>query len=149
MVAEQVTTIQQLDTAATYQALAALSDAWTIRATTLSLGLHMLAAGIPCEWKVVQRFQQHVAAACALPWPTPADAITGILLPALKEVLDSRARITIRSSEDEHKKSGKTVLIGSQFVPVVIGFAAELSAWDFVVQRYILDILLVVFFKVS
>lgn len=130
------------------QALAALSDAWTIRAAALALGLHMLAAGVPCEWKVLQRFQQHVAAACAQPWPTPADAITGILLPALKQVLDATVRITVQTTDDDDKEGKKTALVGSQFVSVVISFASGLSKWDFMVQRYILDIVLVVFFKV-
>lgn len=147
--AEQLATIQQFETADTVQALAALSDAWSIRASTLALGLYMLASGVPCEWKVIQRFQQHVAAACAQPWPIPADAITGILLPALKQVLDSAERVTIRMSGEDDKKSKKTALVGSQFVSVVISFAAELSKWDFMVQRYILDILMAVFFKVG
>lgn len=145
IVSEQVTTIQRLEAANTVLALAAVADAWTIRAATLSLGMNMLAAGVPCPWMVLQRFQQHAAAACDQPWPTPCDSITSIMLPALKAVLDSPRRIGITQDEDRKK----TALVGSLFVSVVINFATDLVKWDFVVQRYILDIFLVVFFKVN
>ncbi|CAK9780474.1 hypothetical protein CC85DRAFT_283464 [Cutaneotrichosporon oleaginosum] len=143
IVTEQVQTIEALHEADTVHALTAVADALTIRAAALSLGLNMLAAGVPCEWTVLQRFQQFAAAACDLPWPSPCDAITLILLPALKNILDSSRRISATQDADEKK----TVLVGSLFVPVVIKFATVLHDWDFVVQRHILDILLVVFFK--
>lgn len=140
-----MTTIQRLEAAETVLALAAVGDAWTIRAATLSLGMNMLAASVPCPWMVLQRFQQHAAAACDQPWPTPCDSITSIMLPALKNVLDSPLRVGITQDDDRKK----TALVGSLFVSVVINFASDLVKWDFVVQRHILDILLVVFFKVS
>lgn len=107
--------------------------------------MNMLAAGVPCEWAMLQRFQQFAAAACDLPWSSPCDAITSIMLPALKNILDSPRRIS--TTQDEVGR--RTALVGSLFVPVVIKFATVLHEWDFVVQRYILDILLVVFFKVG
>ncbi|BEJ14085.1 hypothetical protein CspHIS471_0312590 [Cutaneotrichosporon sp. HIS471] len=143
IVIEQVQTIEALHAADTVHALTAVADALTIRAATLSLGLNMLAAGVPCEWAVLQRFQQFAAAACDLPWLTPCDAITSIMLPALKNILDSSRHISTT-----HDGEGKrTALVGSLFVPVVIKFATVLQEWDFVVERHILDILLVVFFK--
>jgi hypothetical protein len=145
LVSEQVQTIEALHAADTVHALTAVADALTIRAATLSLGLNMLASGVPCEWAVLQRFQQFAAAACDLPWLSPCDAITSIMLPALKNILDSPRRIATTQEADEKK----TALVGSLFVPVVIKFASVLHEWDFVVQRHILDILLVVFFKVS
>ncbi|GMK53787.1 hypothetical protein CspeluHIS016_0103730 [Cutaneotrichosporon spelunceum] len=143
IVVEQVQTIEALHAADTVHALTAVADALTIRAATLSLGLNMLAAGVPCEWAVLQRFQQFAAAACDLPWLTPCDSITSIMLPALKNILDSPRHISTTQIEDGKRMA----LVGSLFVPVVIKFASVLHEWDFVVERHILDILLVVFFK--
>jgi hypothetical protein len=106
--------------------------------------MHMLSASVPCDWMPLQLFQQHVAAACAQPWPNPSDTVTGILLPALKIILDSTARTPIFDSTGGGKE---TTLVGALFVAIVINFATDLEKHDFVVQRCILDILLVVFFK--
>lgn len=53
------------------------------------------------------------------------------------------------SGETFESKVKKTVLVGSLFVPVVIDFAQELKKYDVAVQRILLDILMVTFFKVS
>lgn len=53
------------------------------------------------------------------------------------------------SGETFESKVKKTVLVGSLFVPVVIDFAQELKKHDVAVQRILLDILMVTFFKVS
>lgn len=141
---EQVGTIAQNERSNTTQAHALASEAWTIRASLLALGLNMLEAGVACAWMVLQRFQQHVAAACAQPWPTPSEPITSIVLPALKNVLDSTARTSVVEGTGRAKE---TTLVGALFVSIVINFASDLGRLDFVVQRYILDILLVVYFK--
>jgi hypothetical protein len=128
----------------------AVSDARNLMAVILSLAMQMLAAKVECQWAVLQRIQQHVAATCALPWPEPSDTVTGILLPALKTLLDSTARTTV-ADETGHsritKETKETTLVGSLFVPIVIGLAADLRKCDFAVQQCILDILLVIFFK--
>lgn len=107
----------------------------------------MLAAGVPITWIAAQRFQQRVASACALPWFNPP-VFTAVVLPGLRSVLDSPIRITI-SGDTFESKMKKTVLVGSLFVPVVIDFAQELTKYAVVVQRILLDILMVTFFKVS
>lgn len=107
----------------------------------------MLAAGVSITWITAQRFQQRVAAACALPWFNPP-VFTAVVLPGLRSVLDSPIRIMI-AGETFESKVKKTVLVGSLFVPVVIDFAQELKKYDAAVQRILLDILMVTFFKVS
>lgn len=145
---EQTDTIRQLERADSDNSMKALRDARVTRASLLSLGLNMLSAGVACDWMSLQRFQQHLAAACALPWPADSETITGIILPALKQNLDATARIPINANQTTARQP-KTILIGSLFVPVVTEFATELKKYDFLTQRYILDILLVVFFKVG
>lgn len=104
----------------------------------------MLAAGVACEWALLQEFQLCVAATCALPWQSPRETITGLLLPGLKNVLDSTARISVNNGDDKERKS---IIVGSLFVPIVVEFANSLVQEEVLVQRYILDILLVVYYK--
>jgi hypothetical protein len=99
----------------------------------------MLAAGVAIPWVVAQKFQQHVAAACALPWPTPNDGIVNLVLPSLRRVLDSAQRLSTSGQ--------KSILVGSLFVPVVVDFGNELRKHDHMTQRCLLDILMVTFFK--
>lgn len=156
LVTEQVTSIEQLVNVDSQQALDALSDARANRASILALGLNMLAAGVDCDWMILQRFQRHVSAAATLPWPDPSNTITDILLPALKTMLDSTARVVIKEGGNREKERSessipvqgqRSTLVGSLFVPVVINYANVLLKHNFVIQRHILDILMVVFFK--
>jgi hypothetical protein len=116
-----------------------LSDTHMLRANLVTMGLDMLASGISIPWDAAQRFQQHVAATCALPWQLPNQGITNLVLPSLRNVLDSAHRISTRGQ--------KSILVGSLFIPVVIDFGNELRKHDFLIQRYLLDILMITFFK--
>lgn len=122
------------------QTLSALQDAQAVRASVLALGLDMVTTGVSIPWTLAQRFQQHVASACALPWTPPIDSLTTMVLPALRDVLDSPQRLTISTSK-------KTILVGSLFVPVIVDFSRELEKHDFLTQRCLLDIFMVFFFK--
>lgn len=102
----------------------------------------MLSYGISIPWISAQRFQQHVASACALPWADPSYSLVTLVLPALRSVLDSPKRLVIGAPN-----SKKTTLVGALFVPVVIHFFRELEKHDFLTQRCLLDILMVTFFK--
>lgn len=106
----------------------------------------MLSAGIEIPWITAQQFQQHVGQTVALPWDHPLQPLTTLVLPALRTAVDSIHRIAIGPLAIEGK-SKKTALVGALFVPIVIDFGRELHLHDFVVQRDILDILNVVFFK--
>lgn len=71
------------------------------------------------------------------------------VLPALRDVLDSAKQVKVsatQSTEIGNKK--KVALVGSLFVPAVIEFAGVLADKPVLAQRYILDILLIVFYKV-
>jgi hypothetical protein len=117
-------------------------DTAMLRASLVALGLDMLAGGISVGWNTAQRFQQHVATVCALPWPVPLDGMMDIVLPALTRVLDSPRRL------QQGKDPAKSVLVGSLFVPVTINYGNELRKHDHTVQRHLLDILMITFFKV-
>jgi hypothetical protein len=112
-----------------------------VRANLLALGLNMLANGIPIPWNTAQRFQQHVASACAIPWSAPSEGIVNLILPALRQVLDSSHHLT---SGGQSKRS---ILVGSLFVPVVVDFGNELRKHDFFTQRCLLDLLHVTLYK--
>jgi len=116
-------------------------DTQMVRSCLVSLALDMLATGIDVSWPMAQRIQQHVAAACALPWPIPNEGIVSLVLPALRQVLDSAHRLSTGTA------SKKTVLVGSLFVPVVINFGNELRKHDYLTQRCLLDILMVTIYK--
>ena len=115
-------------------------DTQLVRSSLVALALDMLASGIEISWAMAQRIQQHVAAACALPWPVPSEAIVALILPALRQVLDSSQRLSTGNSK-------KSVLVGALFVPVVINFGNELRKHDYLTQRCLLDILMVTFYK--
>jgi hypothetical protein len=123
------------------QPVSALVDTQMTRSSLVALALDMLASGIEIPWSTAQRLQQHVAAACALPWPIPNEGIVNLVLPALRQVLDSPVRLSAGS----HGK--KSVLVGSLFVPVVIDFANELRKHDYLTQKCVLDILMITFYK--
>lgn len=122
----------------------------------------MLAAGLPMHPNALHRFQQHVASGCALPWLHPQEGLVRIVLPSLRRLLDSSAILkqeqpisnAIASAADVLTKSdvktpGKATLIGSIIVPAVIDFTSVLGDWDHLARKTVLDILLVVFYKVS
>lgn len=112
-----------------------------VRAQLIALGLQILASGIEIPWGTAQRFQQHVASACALPWSLPNDGIVKLVLPALRTVLDSPHHL---SPGGQNRKS---VLVGALVVPVIINFGNELKRHDFLTQRSLLDILHVTIYK--
>lgn len=112
-----------------------------VRASLLRLGLDMLASGIAISWSTAQRFQQHVASACALPWSAPSDGIVNLILPALRQVLDAPRHLT------KGGQNKRTVLVGSLFVPVIVDFANELRKHDYFTQRCLLDLLHVTLYK--
>ncbi|WVQ84347.1 hypothetical protein IAT38_006499 [Cryptococcus sp. DSM 104549] len=143
---EEEASVTQFRPARSSQTISALVDAQNVLCSLLSLGLEMLASGIPIPWVVAQRFQQHVAAACQLPWTPPTDGLTTLVLPALRSALDSSARILITGQTFETKIK-KTAPVGSLFVPVVIDLGSELGSRDYLTQRILLDIMMVVFFK--
>jgi hypothetical protein len=116
-------------------------DTQMVRSSLVALALDMLATGIDVSWTMAQRIQQHVAAACALPWPIPNEGIVSLVLPALRQVLDSAHRLSTGTA------TKKTVLVGSLFVPVVINFGNELRKHDYLTQRCLLDILMVTIYK--
>ena len=118
-----------------------LNETMMVRASLIALGLGMLASGIHIPWTTAQRFQQHVAAACALPWSTPSEGIVNLILPALRQALDASHHLT---SGGQNKRQ---VLVGSLFVPVVIDFGNELRKHDFLTQRCLLDLLHVTLYK--
>lgn len=101
----------------------------------------MLASNIEISWTAVQRFQQHVAAACALPWSTPNDGIVNLVLPALRNVLDAPRHLWSSGP------SRRSVLVGTLFVPVIIDFGNELKRHDHPTQRQLLDVLHVTMHK--
>lgn len=145
LLAEEVASLTQFKRARQSQTDSGLVDSQNVAYSLISLGLEMLAAGVSITWITAQRFQQRVAAACALPWFNPP-VFTAVVLPGLRSVLDSPIRIMI-AGETFESKVKKTVLVGSLFVPVVIDFAQELKKYDAAVQRILLDILMVTFFK--
>ncbi|OXG10991.1 hypothetical protein C366_06495 [Cryptococcus neoformans Tu401-1] len=145
LLAEEVASLTQFKRADQSQTDSGRVDSQNVAYSLIFLGLEMLAAGVPITWIAAQRFQQRVAAACALPWFNPP-VFTAVVLPGLRSVLDSPIRIMI-SGETFESKVKKTVLVGSLFVPVVIDFAQELKKYDVAVQRILLDILMVTFFK--
>jgi hypothetical protein len=116
-------------------------DTQMVRSSLVALALDMLATGVEVPWGMAQRIQQHVAAACALPWPVPNEGIVSLVLPALRQVLDSPQRL---SNGNQGKK---TVLVGALFVPVVIDFGNELRKHDYLTQKCLLDILMVTIYK--
>ena len=105
----------------------------------------MLANGVEVDWLMAQRFQQHVASACALPWPEYSDGLTHLILPGLRAVLDSSCRIQVGGAVSS--KSRKTELVGAAFVPVILPLAPLLTALDQAGQKYLLDALMITFFK--
>jgi hypothetical protein len=132
------------------QNLFALLDSQRIRCHLVALGLDMLAAGTGISYVTAQRFQQHVAAVCALPWQEPSETFVDIVLPAILTVLDSPSQINF-SPVSESGTSGKKrmALVGSLVVPAVIDFGGVLAGRSVLAQRCLLDILLVIFYKVS
>ncbi|KIR32183.1 hypothetical protein I352_05415 [Cryptococcus deuterogattii MMRL2647] len=145
LLAEEVASLTQFKGIHQPHTDSSLVDSQNVAYSLISLGLEMLAAGVSITWIAAQRFQQRVASACALPWFNPP-VFTAVVLPGLRSVLDSPIRITISGDAFESKVK-KTVLVGSLLVPVVIDFAQELTKYDVVVQRSLLDILMVTFFK--
>jgi hypothetical protein len=144
------------------QHVSALHDSQLVRCHLIALGLDMLAAGVPIKWEKALRLQQHVAAASAVPWSHPQEGVTTLVLPALRTVLDSAATITPPSQASAfmstagamapgsaEPKVKQPVLVGSLVVPVVMDFMAMIGEGAFLTQRAVLDILLVVFYKVS
>jgi hypothetical protein len=127
------------------QNISALLDVQAVRSTLLCLGLDMMADGIDAPWSTVRRFQQHVAAVCATPWPAACSHITSLLLPSLRKVLDSSSRSQVDLYNETKNK--RTVLVGSHYVPVVLDFAKEMDLYDFSTQRMILDVLMITLFK--
>lgn len=117
-----------------------------VRASLLALGLDMLSTGMEIGWIAAGRFQQHLASACAMPWTSPADGLTSLVLPALRQVLDSPLRLNVSGTMGPDKTK-RTTLVGAIFVPVVIDFGKTVGNQDEMVQRLILDILMTVFFK--
>jgi hypothetical protein len=108
----------------------------------------MLGSGSNIPWITAQRFQQHVASVCALPWGKPIHGIVHLVLPSLRTVLDSTARLPIGPTAETGKEK-TTILVGSLFVPIAIDFGNELANHDFHTQRCLLDILMILFYKVS
>nr|XP_018262073.1 uncharacterized protein I303_05088 [Kwoniella dejecticola CBS 10117]OBR84231.1 hypothetical protein I303_05088 [Kwoniella dejecticola CBS 10117] len=146
LLAEEVASMNQLQPSRASQTISALMDSQSVRCSLLSLGLDMLSAGVPIPWVIAQRFQQHVASCLASPWSNPIEGITALILPSLRGVLDSSARITI-SGQTFESKAKKTALVGALFVPVVIDLGGELGKFEYLTQRVLLDILMVTFFK--
>lgn len=112
-----------------------------VRANLIALGLEMLASGIEISWTTAQRFQQHVASACALPWSIPSEGVVHLILPALRAALDSPHHLSPGG------QSRKMVIVGALFVPVVIDFGNELRKHDYMTQRCLLDIIHVTIYK--
>lgn len=125
----------------------ALLDSQFVRYHLVALGLDMLASGIDIPYAASQRLQQHVAALCELPWQQPDEGMVDIVLPALRDLLDSPAQITTSSSMDTGSRK-KMVLVGSLVLPAVIDFGSVLADQSVLAQRCLLDILLIVFYKV-
>ncbi|RXK35793.1 hypothetical protein M231_06931 [Tremella mesenterica] len=121
-----------------------LIDAHLVRTSLLALGLDMLAHEIPIDYPTSQKFQQHVASACSLPWPEFDKGITQLLFPSLRGLLDSPVKMQVGGGMSKVKKMG---LAGGVFVPIVLALAGQLGHVGFVEQRCLLDMLLVTFFK--
>ncbi|OCF37304.1 hypothetical protein I316_01213 [Kwoniella heveanensis BCC8398] len=146
MLAEEVAQIAELQPSRNSQAMRAVSDSQSVRCSLLSLGLDMLSAGVPISWSAAQRFQQHVASCLASPWPNPVEGVTALVLPSIRDAIDSSARVTI-SGQTFDSKTKKTTLVGSIFVYTVVDLASQLEKHDYLTQRTLLDILMVTFFK--
>ncbi|OCF56840.1 hypothetical protein L486_05695 [Kwoniella mangroviensis CBS 10435] len=146
LLAEEVASITQLRPGRASQTMNALMDSQSVRCSLLSLGLDMLSSCISVPWMIAQRFQQHVASCLSLPWTNPIEGITSLVLPSIRAVLDSSARITI-SGQAFESKAKKTALVGALFVPIVIDLGSELGKFEYLTQRTLLDILMVTFFK--
>jgi hypothetical protein len=109
----------------------------------------MLASGIEIPYVSAQRFQQHVAALCALPWQEPSGGMEAIVLPAMRDLLDSPRQISTSATSFEIGERKNMAMVGSLFVPAVIEFGSILADKQLLSQRCMLDILLVTFYKVS
>ncbi|WVF68781.1 hypothetical protein IAT40_003553 [Kwoniella sp. CBS 6097] len=146
MLAEEVAQIIELRPSRNSQAMRAVSDSQSVRCSLLSLGLDMLSVGVPISWSAAQRFQRHVASCLALPWSNPIEAITALVLPSVRDAIDSSARIAI-SGQTFDNKAKKMTLVGSIFVSIVVDLAGQLEKHNYLTQRTLLDILMVTFFK--
>lgn len=145
LLSEAKTDITALQLGTTEQNRSARHDALLVRAHLLAIGLDILACGLPISWDIAQRFQQHVAAACALPWPKTHEPVTAVILPQLRAVLDACQHLSNINGPDT--KSKRRVLVGTLYVPVMMDFAMELGKRDIIVDKLILDIFMVTVFK--
>ncbi|WVO14301.1 hypothetical protein L204_101933 [Cryptococcus depauperatus] len=136
---KQFKPIRQSDT------VGGLADVQNVTYSLISFGLEMLASGVTISWMAAQRFARHVKAACSSPW-LHSTMFTAAMLPALRSVLDSSARILI-SSDTHETKTKKSALVGNLFTGMVIEFGDEIEKYDFISQRTLLDIMMIVFFK--
>lgn len=126
----------------------------------------MLAHGNSIPYILSQRLQQHIAAACALPWPTaePYGTILSVVLPSLRRLLDSTAILPEKATSNHvlasigtgeqapdatAVKVKRRKLVGSLVVPLVVSFASLLDMEGSKGKTVILDLLLVMYYKVS
>ena len=127
----------------------------------------MISTGIETGWETLHRFQQHVINVCSPPWPEDAASITSLVLPAVRDVLDSPQHINLNTQSNTHssshshsrpqphtqtsfydsKTAKKSTLIGAMFVPAIIDLGRDLDKQNYTTQRIILDLLMIVFFK--
>ena len=124
----------------------------------------MLSSGLPVNYMLAQRLQQHIASSCALPWPVAGSQGTmlSVVLPSLRRLLDSAAPLPERAASHHvlshignvdqavRREDAKTRrLIGSLAMPVVMPFAGMLEDDAFDGKHRVLDVLLVAFHKVG
>ncbi|ODN74054.1 hypothetical protein L202_07524 [Cryptococcus amylolentus CBS 6039] len=145
ILAEEVTSMSQFQPARKSSVETGLTDSQDVTYALAALGLEMLASGVAVSWVTAQRFQQRVVALASASSASPS-AFTSTMLPALRAVLDSPAKILITGHTFE-TKTRNTASVGSLFVPVAIDLVDDLNAYDHFTQRLLLDVLMVVFFK--
>ncbi|WVQ73477.1 hypothetical protein IAR50_003049 [Cryptococcus sp. DSM 104548] len=145
ILAEEVTSMNQFQPVRQSSADTGLTDSEDVTYALAALGLEMLASGVVVSWVTAQRFQQRVVALVSTS-SARLSAFTSTMLPALRAVLDSPAKILITGHTFE-TKTRNTASVGSLFVPMVLDFVDDLDTYDHLSQRLLLDILMVVFFK--
>lgn len=140
--------ITQMTQAKSTQSTSALKDAQVLRAELLGLSLDMIAAGIDIPWSSIQRIQQHVSEACEPSWTVDSPSTVMTLLAALRRVLDSPKRLSVRNPNSSSDVNSYA-LVGALFVTVAIGFSRELPTFGYTEKRLVLDIIFAIFFKHS